>query len=46
MDRKTGKLFEIYGGLYPKLDVDTLCVFQKREEEIWYPLKIVLQLEA
>ena len=41
-DRKTRKLFTIYGALHPNSDVDRLYIHKEKEEEVWYPLRIVL----
>ena len=41
-DGKTRKLFTIYGALHPNSDVDRLYIHKKKEEEVWYPLRIVL----
>ena len=41
-DRKTRKLFTIYGALHPNSDVDRLYIYKEKEEEVWYPLRIVL----
>ena len=42
IDRKTRKLFTISGALHPKSDVDRLYIPRKEEEEVRYPLRIVL----
>ena len=34
IDRKTRKLFTIYGGSHPKSDVDRLYIPKKMEEEV------------
>ena len=41
IDRKTRKLFTIYGTLHPKSNVDRFYL-EKKEEEVCYPLMIVL----
>ena len=34
IDRKTRKLFSIYGALHPKSDLDRLYIPRKKEEEV------------
>ena len=42
MDQRTRKLMTIHKALHPKDDVDSLYVYEKREEEDWSALKTAL----